>query len=116
MTSLIISIGEGKGTWASVAALTKAAQWDCIYIITTSFFMDKFTVTSNSQQIILDDQKPIAEIVKTLREKLEKIEGDVAVNLISGNGKIHMAIIATLMKLPVGIRLVNAGTKGVEEV
>ena len=41
---------------------------------------------------------------------------EVAVNIVSGNGKEHMAIISALLKLGVGIRLMAVTKDGVREL
>ena len=115
MASLVISIGEGKGTWKEAASVAKSG-WDCVYIVTSQFFAGKFNIPGKSEQIIIDDQKPLTEMIQTLKEKLALLEGDIGVHLLSGNGKLHMAILATLIKLPVGIRLVTANHNGVQEI
>jgi hypothetical protein len=47
----------------------------------------------------------------------DKIKGtEVALNLVSGTGKEHMAILAALLKLGVGIRLVALTKEGFKEI
>ena len=41
---------------------------------------------------------------------------EAAVNLISGNGKEHMAVISALMKLGLGIRLIALTPNGIKEI
>ena len=41
---------------------------------------------------------------------------ETAVNLISGDGKEHMALLSALLKLGVGIRLIALTKEGVKEV
>jgi len=46
----------------------------------------------------------------------KKISGDVAVNLISGSGKEHMALLGALTKCGVGIRFVTSTEQGIKEL
>ena len=63
-------------------------------------------------------KKPVSdvidELVSGLRNKLGF--GDVALNLVSGTGKEHMALLSALIKIGVGIRFVAYTRKGVCEI
>ena len=56
----------------------------------------------------------IEDVVKQLSGKLKGFE--VALNLASGSGKEHMAIISALIKLGVGFRLVVLTKEGIKEI
>ncbi len=116
MTSLIACLTTGKGTWSHVAKLIRDHQWDKIYLVTEEFGT-KFQA-NNVEFIIIKSSKPIQEISKDIQKQLKgKINDlEVAVNLISGDGKEHMAIISALIKLGLGIRFVISSEKGLEEV
>ena len=116
MASLVISIGEGKGTWGPCAQVVQTIDWQRIIIVTTDYFKDKFSTQKPSEHIIIDDTKPLPELILFVRDKLSTLEGDVGLNLLSGDGKIHMAILAALMKLPLGIRLISATQQGIEQL
>ena len=49
-----------------------------------------------------------------LKEKINDIE--VALNMISGSGKLHMATLSALLKLGLGIRLIALTKQGVKEI
>ena len=49
-----------------------------------------------------------------LKDKISDTE--VAVNVISGTGKEHMAIISAILKMGLGIRLIALTKDGVEEI
>ena len=42
--------------------------------------------------------------------------GEVGLNIVSGSGKEHMAVLSAVMKLGVGYRLVAATANGIEEI
>ena len=59
-------------------------------------------------------QDIVKDIHKQLQGKIDDLE--VAVNLVSGEGKEHMALLSALMKLGLGIRLIALTKNGVEEI
>ena len=63
-------------------------------------------------------QKPVSELIEDIRKSLDgKIyDLDVALNMVSGTGKEHMAILSALLKLGLGIRLMAVTKNGVVEL
>lgn len=117
MTDLIVFLGEGKGTWAHVAKVVNDESWAKIYVITQEFFKDKISLPKPFELIILDSQKPLRELIEHLKNYFgDKLFGDVAVNLFSGSGKEHMALLSALIKAGAGIRLIALTEDGVKEV
>jgi hypothetical protein len=53
------------------------------------------------------------EIVEILKEK---VEGEIAINFVSGTGKEHMAFISALMKSGIGFRFVVQTDEGTKEL
>ena len=90
---------------------------DRIYLVAEEYGM-KFTAPENAEFILIKTEKTIPEISKDIFSQLKgKINDlEVAVNLVSGEGKEHMAIISALTKLGLGIRLVVTTQKGIEEI
>ena len=117
MTSLIACVSTGKGTWAHVAQLIRQEKWDKIYLVTEEFGM-KFTAPANAEFIIIKNSKSVQDISNDIQNQLKgKITDlEVAVNIISGEGKEHTALISALIKLGLGIRFVVAGLQSVEEL
>lgn len=118
MTELIVCLGTGKGTWIHVAKLISEQDWENIFLITNEFGKEKFNVQKPHEFIIVDSNKPVKELTEDVRKKLErKINGtEIALNIISGTGKEHTAIMGALLKLGLGIRLVTYTGKDVQEV
>lgn len=118
MTDLIACLSSGKGTWAHVARLAKEDTWNKVFLITDSFGKEKFEKNEKFEFIEIDPAKPVGEIIEELHLRLkEKVSGiDVGLNLVSGTGKEHMAILAAVLKLGVGIRLVAITKNGLEEI
>ena len=109
MTILIACLGVGKGTWTNLNRLALSEVWEKIYLVTDSFGKEKFQPSENMELILVDFRKDVAElkndIVAILKEKIK--DAEVALNLISGSGNEHMAILSALLQLGLGIRLVN---------
>ena len=118
MTTLVASLGSGKGTWISLLKLIESTDWERIILIANPFFANKFLEKNylnpdkkdKTTVIILDSEKmnynaAINKLAKDLSDKIVGVE--VALNLLSGTGKEHMIILASLLKLGFGIRLVD---------
>jgi len=118
MTDLILCLGTGKGTWAEAAKLIQAESWRIVFIVTNAFGKEKFQAPTNAAIIVIDEFKHVKEITETIRKTLEgKIQDmEVAVNIISGSGKVHTAMFSAILKLGLAIRLVAMTEKGMEEV
>lgn len=113
MTDLIAVLGVGKGTWTQVTALMNAEKWENVYLVTNEFGKEKFS-SGNAKMIVLDENLSIEEMKnKIISELKDKLKLEAAVNLVSGSGKEHMALLAALMSLGVGLRFVieNNGVK-----
>ena len=117
MTDLIACLSTGKGTWAHVSQLM--AQEDCnkVFLVTNDFGL-RFDTQGKGEFVVTNFDKGIdsmvEDIVKQLKGRLKGFE--VALNLASGSGKEHMAIISALMKLGAGFRLVVLTKEGVKEI
>jgi len=108
MTSLIASLSSGKGTWTHVSHLIKSEEWEHIYLITNQFGKENYKPDNKTTLIIINDNAEIEEIIDYLKKELDGkiIDTEVAVNLVSGTGKEHMAIMSSVLKLGLAIRLV----------
>jgi hypothetical protein len=118
MTSLIACLSTGKGTWSHVVQLINRQQWDKVILITNEFGKEKFQPTGNVELIVTDLRKPVKELAIELKEKLKgKINDcEVALNLSSGTGDEHMAILSAVLGQGCGIRFVTVTDKGVDEL
>lgn len=117
MTDLIAYISSGKGTIAHVQRVIEGQEWEKIYLITNEEFKNQIT-GENIETILIDNRKMLLEMIedirKALKDKVKMME--TAVNIISGDGKEHMALLSALLKLGVGIRFVAFTTDGVKEI
>ena len=117
MTILVACLSTGKGTWGHVARVIAEQEWEKIILITNDFGVENFKNEKNAEMVAIDSRKTLPEVVEEIKKALEgKLEGDVAVNFISGSGKEHMALLSALLKLGVGIRLIALTKDGIKEV
>jgi len=102
---LVALLSIGKGTWGQVAGLISRGEWDNILLI-GSEFAEKFTTDKKHEFIKVNTSLPLSELKQELEKKLKgKIKGtEVALSIASGDGKEHMALISSLLSMPVGVR------------
>jgi len=118
MSTLIASLSTGKGTWVPVIKLMNSGSFDKVFLVTNSWTKENFRNEKDAEMIVIDPNKPVEEltqdVIKSLEGKIPDIE--VGLNLYSGSGAEHMAILSALLKMGVGIRLVNFEKESVVEV
>jgi hypothetical protein len=109
-------LSTGKGTWGEVASLINKPEFDAVYVLTNQFGKDTFqSMPQKKIEVFSFDLKKDPNILakdfqQALKGQLKF--GDIAVNMCSGCGKEHMAMISALLKLGVGIRFVSTNQKG----
>ncbi|MBN2567019.1 hypothetical protein JXB02_02960 [Candidatus Woesearchaeota archaeon] len=118
MTDLIACLSTGKGTWGDVARVIDGIGWDQIFLITNEFGKEKFSSGKSVTLVIIDPSKPLPALVDDIRKALKgRVLGtEVGINLASGTGKEHMAVLSAVMRLGVGFRLVGMTDEGPREV
>lgn len=125
MTTLIATLGSGKGSWLNLFKLIDAVDWERIILIANPFFsksfLDKQTVSKMDKirVITLDyENKSYEETISKLSKEInEEVLGvEVALNLISGTGKEHMITLAAVLKAGFGIRLVDLENNEMREL
>ncbi|HIH16273.1 MAG TPA: hypothetical protein HA252_02620 [Candidatus Diapherotrites archaeon] len=92
--SLMAVLGIGKGTWGHVARLIAETEWDKILLISNEWGQQNFAPSKEAEWILINNRAGFEILKDTIKEKLP--EGEIAVSLISGSGKEHMALIAAL--------------------
>lgn len=118
MTDLIVVASSGKGTIPHIERVIEREKWKNVFVITTNDYKDEFDVQKEVNVVIVDPSMYLKELRDDLVEKLKgRISGlEVGLNLISGSGKEHMALISALIKLGIGFRMIALTKEGVEEV
>ena len=116
MTQLVALLSSGKGSWSQVSKLS--SFFDETLLLTNDFGKEKFTPQSSTELIVCDLSAPVHALedafIRALRPKIKGTE--VALNMTSGSGSEHMALLGALLKLGLGIRLVVATESGLTEV
>lgn len=118
MVELVAVLSTGKGTWGHVSRLIADGTWDNIILITNDFGKENFTNEKNALLLTIDSRQPLLDLTKAVYDALQgKIKGtEVAVNLVSGDGKEHMALLSALLKLGLGVRFVALTKEGIKEL
>ena len=119
MTDLSACLSSGKGTWGHVMHLIEEHMFEKVFLITDDFGKQGFSkYNKNAELILVDFNNGIDDLVQDIAAQLkDKISGtEIGLNLASGSGKEHMAIMSAVMRLGVGFRLVAVTKDGVKEV
>lgn len=117
MTSLIACLGNEKPTIAHVAELIKKENWERVYLIAETK-QAELQIKDNVEFIIINQEKTLSELAEEIRIKLKPKINDleIALNIVSGTGKLHMATLSAVLKLGLGIRLVTLTKEGMKEL
>lgn len=109
MPTLIACLSSGKGSWSEVSKIISQRQWNKVFLITNAFGKEKFQPSANTELIVVNDFLEVPELVKEIKKNLNgKISDfEVALNLISGAGKEHMAVLEAVLELGLNFRLVG---------
>ena len=118
MTDLVACLSQGEKSWAHVERLIKEQEWGSIILITNDFGKKNFKSEKEIKFVVVDFHKPVFELIEDIKNGMKgKINDlEIALNLVSGNGKEHMAILSALLKLGLGIRLMAVTKDGVREL
>lgn len=109
MATLIACLSIGKGTWMEVNNLIRARDWDKIFLLTNQFGLEKFEPDQKTELLVIDiDKHDLTSLVKAIKDNLKgKItDFEVALNIVSGSGKEHMALLEAVLELGLNFRLV----------
>ena len=116
MPTLIACLSTGKGTWTEVVKILTSQSWNRVFLVTDQFGKEHFTPNSITELIVVDlslDSSVLKEVIKKgLQGKITDFE--VALNLASGSGKEHMALLEAVMELGLNFRLVTMNEDRVE--
>ena len=118
MPTLIACLSIGKGTWAEVSKIAQSQDWNKVFLITNQFGKDNFTPGKNTELVLVDSfpDTPTTIITEQIKKQLkDKIaDFEVALNLASGTGKEHMAVLEAVMQMGLNFRLITVNRNNVE--
>lgn len=118
MTDLVACLSPEKDMWGHVAKLINEQEWGNVFLIGDEVARADFKIGKNAELVLVDFKKPVFELIDDIKKGLNgKIKGiEAAVNIVSGNGKQHMAIMSALLNLGLGIRFVAVTKEGIKEI
>lgn len=109
MTVLVALLSYGKGSWAQVSNLCKSYDWEDIILIGDEFSKKNFSLDKSFKMVVVnfkqDSEKLRDEIISKIKTEINYPE--VALNISSGDGNTHMALISALLKCGVAVRFVR---------
>ncbi len=119
MTDLVACLSTGKGTWTNVLQLVKKEEFENVFLIVNNWAKENLKLERKNLHLVVvnaDDRVNIIrdKIINGLHGKIKDFE--VAVNIDSGSGKEHTAIITALMKLGLALRFVSVEGEEIGEV
>lgn len=115
MGSLVALMSFDTANWKNVAALIKSTNWDNVYLICNDLAYSNINL-DNVKKFKFDETDPINSIFKlTSNFKSEISDFEVCVNLSSGTGIEHMALVSSILKSGLGLRFVYCENNKVKE-
>ncbi len=111
---LIALLSGEKETWGQISGLIKHGEWDKIIVLGNEN-AKQFKAEKPTEFIQVDLNMRLKDLKDDFSKKLKgKFEGmEVALSIATGNGKEHMALISSLINLPIGIRFAALTKEGV---
>ena len=119
MPTLITCISTGKGTWTEVNKIIQSQNWNKVFLITNNFGTENYSIKSqNTEFVIIDPNQDTLKIIQDIKKQLNNkiLDFEVAINLCSGGGKEHMAMIEAILELGLNFRLVTLNSQQQLEV
>ena len=106
----IATLGVGKGTWGHVGRLISEEDWDRIILISNEWGKENFTPAKEVDWVIINVNAGFEVLKNTIKEQLPS--GDLCVNVTSGSGKEHMALLAALRESNSNFKVVTLTGEG----
>lgn len=110
--TFIATLGIGKGTWGHVKRIIAEQEWEQILLVSNEWGKENFSPDKECDWIMINNRSGFDMIKNEIKEKLP--EGDIALSLISGSGKEHMAVLAALKEAKKNIEIVIITKDGIK--
>ncbi|MEM4396721.1 MAG: hypothetical protein QXR30_03620 [Candidatus Woesearchaeota archaeon] len=109
MATLIILATTGKGAWNRIYKLLNVFDWEKVLVITNKFGYEKLEFKeSKVEKIEINFNAPYDYVINEIKEKVKNYNLiEVALNISSGEGKEHVALIVALIKLGISLQFVD---------
>ena len=114
---LVALLSTGKGTWGQVASLIDRGEWEKVVLVGEEY-AKKFNPSKQCEFVQVNFNQSIEAVKKELLSKLKnKLHGiEVALDITSGSGREHIALISALLGIPIGVKFVALTEKGIIEL
>ncbi|MBN1385895.1 hypothetical protein JW968_02840 [Candidatus Woesearchaeota archaeon] len=116
MTDIICTFDrdDEKSRLNHVMRLIELGSWDNVYLVSYSGRSAKI----GDAKALTFDMKHLPDLTEDIKNDLKgRISGfEVAVNIISGDGKLHIALMAALLRLGLGMRFMALTVDGIREI
>ena len=97
----------GKGSWTKVYSLMGREDIEKVTVITNEYGKERFNPDKKTKVFSVDTNEGVRDLVEDLKKILrEETSNDleVALNIDSGEGREHAALIWALVELGMGMR------------
>lgn len=119
MPILISCLSSGKGTWTEITRIIQSRPWTKIFLITNTFGQENFSLKQENISFVIIDTNndDINMLVQKIKRSFKDIKDfEVALSLISGVGKEHMAILEAVLESGLNFRLITLNKNNQVEV
>ncbi len=113
MKTFLGILSTGKGTWGQVAHIIDNVEYDKVYLISNEWAQDKFNCTKPINWIIIDPRKGLSEIMADLENQIPVDAKEIDLNIHSGSGKEHSAVLALLLQKKVKFNVITINAQGI---
>jgi hypothetical protein len=113
MKTFLGVLSTGKGTWGQVAHIIDNTDYDNVYLISNEWAQDKFTCSKKVNWIIVDPRKGFSEILEDIEKQFPKDIKEIELNIHSGSGKEHSAILAILKNKGINYKIITINAEGI---
>jgi hypothetical protein len=115
MVSLVALMSSDTKNWKEVAELIKCTKWDNVYLICNSLAYSSINL-DNVKKFQFNQENPIMSIFGlTDTFKNEIVDFEVCINISSGTGIEHMALVSSILKSGLGLRFVHCENNQLKE-
>ena len=116
MTDLVVCLGDSKGTREHVKRLIQGEEWDTVFVVKPKETASLEISNKKIVDVNVDMSKAMPEVESQIRAAIKPNGIDLGLNIVSGDGKLHMATMAAVLKLGFGIRFIAYTLDGVKEL
>ncbi len=113
MKTFLGVLSTGKGTWGQVAHIVDNTEYDNVYLVSNEWAQDKFSCSKKVNWIIIDPRKGFSEIMDDIEKQWPKELADPDLNIHSGSGKEHSAILAILQNKKIKFKIITINADGI---